>query len=74
MRSLPPKATCPSDISTGDRKSISIISWNGKKIPIAPGMNGQHSQNLTKRSEKWQVDLHSTYRLRITLTLTKTHN
>ena len=42
------KATCLSDISTGDEKCIREQHGMESKIPLASGMNGVHSTNLTK--------------------------
>ena len=66
------KAACLSYISTGDGKSVSLTAWIGinnnarsrYEWPTQPKPN----QNIWG---KWQAVLHSTYRLRRTLTLSE---
>ena len=66
------KATCISDIITGNGKSISVTAWNGIKSTARSRYEcPTQSKPNQKIWEKWQAALHSTYRLRKTLTLSK---
>ena len=64
------KATCLSDISAGDGKSISVMAWNGINNTASSRYEwptqSKHNQQIWG---KWHGALHPTYRLRRTLTL-----
>ena len=69
---LSPKATYLSEIITRDGKSISVMAWNGtKNNSISRYEWPTQSKPNQKIWGKWQAALHSTYRLRKTLTLSK---